>query len=79
MAMLFRFQDWGMDDPPYVLLSRQAEIWMNGEADKKDPTKAGELYSKAAESATACMKGKLANKYYMLAEEAWAECEEEEE
>jgi elongation factor 2 kinase len=52
---------------------------MNGEADKKDPNKAGELYSKAAESATACMKGKLANKYYMMAEEAWAVCEEDEE
>jgi len=61
-----------MDDPPYVLLSRQAEIWLNGEASQKDSNRAGELFSKAAESATACMKGKLANKYYMMAEEAWA-------
>ena len=67
-----------MDDPPYILLARQAEIWLQGQADKKDPNKAGELYSKAAESATASMKGKLANKYYMMAEEAWGECEDEE-
>lgn len=66
-------QDWGMDDPPYILLARQAEIWLNGEAaGQTDATRAGELFSKAAESATACMKGKLANKYYMMAEEAWA-------
>jgi hypothetical protein len=24
-----------MDDPPYILLARQAEIWLNGEAEKK--------------------------------------------
>lgn len=36
----------------------------------------GELYSSAAELATEAMKGKLASKYFMQAEEAWAECEE---
>ena len=36
----------------------------------------GELYTYAAELATEAMKGKLAAKYYMQAEEAWAECEE---
>ena len=38
----------------------------------------GELFTSAADLATESMKGKLASKYYMLAEEAWAECEEEE-
>ena len=50
---------------------------LNGEAEQMDANKAGELYNKAAETATACMKGKLANKYYMLAEEAWGQCDEE--
>jgi len=35
----------------------------------------GDLFTEAAEAATAAMKGRLANKYYALAEEAWAECE----
>ncbi|CAF1048981.1 unnamed protein product [Rotaria sordida] len=34
--------------------------------------KAGDLFNKAAEMATAAMKGRLANKYYMAAEEAYA-------
>lgn len=68
-----------MDDPPYLLLARQAEIWLNGEAGQKDADRAGTLFSKAAESATMCMKGKLATKYYMLAEEAWAACDDWEE
>jgi elongation factor 2 kinase len=37
-----------------------------------------ELYNQAAEGAMAAMKGRLANKYYALAEEAAAEIEEEE-
>lgn len=73
-------EEWGMDDPPYMLLARQAEMWLEGGVDlDKDPSYSGELYNKAAESAMACMKGKLANKYYMLAEEAWAQVEEDEE
>lgn len=36
----------------------------------------GELFTSAADLATEAMKGKLASKYYMQAEEAWAECEE---
>lgn len=35
----------------------------------------GELYTSAAEGATAAMKGRLASKYFALAEEAWAEVE----
>jgi hypothetical protein len=32
----------------------------------------GDLYNKAAEMATAAMKGRLAHKYYEAAEEAYA-------
>lgn len=45
----------------------------------KDPQRSGDLYSEAAEAAMNAMKGKLANKFYMLAEEAWGEVPEEEE
>ena len=38
---------------------------------------AGEMYTAAAEGAMEGMKGRLANKYFMLAEEAWAEIEED--
>ena len=38
---------------------------------------AGDLYNEAAEGAMAAMKGRLANKYYALAEEAYAQVEEE--
>ena len=74
-------QEWGMVDPPYCILARQAEIWLMDDVQdvNKDPNRAGELYNMAAESAMACMKGKLANKYYMLAEEAYGQVEEEEE
>ncbi len=69
--------EWGLDDPPYMLMARVAELWLSGKLKQgKDPQKAGDLYTQAAESAMSCMKGKLANKYYMLAEEAWGECEE---
>ena len=33
---------------------------------------AGDLYTEAAEAATAAMKGRIASKYYLLADEAWA-------
>ena len=74
--------EWGMDDPPYLLKARMAEILLAGvpagEGEvRKDPERAGELYNEAAESAMECMKGKLANKYYMLAEEAYGQVEEE--
>ena len=35
----------------------------------------GELYTEAAECATAAMKGRLASKYFALAEEAWTQVE----
>lgn len=37
---------------------------------------AGDLFTEAAEAAMAAMKGRLANQYYMKAEEAWALMEE---
>ena len=37
-----------------------------------DYEKAGQYYQEAADLAMEEMKGKLANKYYILAEEAWS-------
>ncbi|MPC14758.1 Eukaryotic elongation factor 2 kinase [Portunus trituberculatus] len=66
--------DGTMDDPQYQLVARQAVMYLSGGYGlEKDPNKAGELYTYAAELATEAMKGKLAAKYYMQAEEAWAE------
>ena len=42
---------------------------------KKDPSTAGDYFTQAGDAAMAAMKGKMANKYYMRAEEAWAECD----
>lgn len=36
---------------------------------------AGDLYNEAAEAAMAAMKGRLANTFYMLAEECYSEME----
>ena len=36
----------------------------------------GEMYTNAADAAMAAMKGRMANKYYALAEEAWVQVEE---
>ena len=41
--------------------------------------RSGELFTEAAEAAMSAMNGRLANKWFMLAEEVWAECEEDEE
>uniref|UniRef100_A0A2P2I7I4 Eukaryotic elongation factor 2 kinase-like n=2 Tax=Hirondellea gigas TaxID=1518452 RepID=A0A2P2I7I4_9CRUS len=68
-----------MATPPYQLRARQAAMIQNGgHGLNSDPNKAGELFSEAAEMATEAMKGKLASKYYMQAEEAWMLCEETE-
>lgn len=39
----------------------------------------GDLFTEAADAAMAAMKGRLANQYYMKAEEAWALMEEGED
>ncbi|XP_071815012.1 eukaryotic elongation factor 2 kinase-like [Apostichopus japonicus] len=72
--------DCTMSDPNYLLIARQAEMYREGgQGLCKDPSQAGDLYNEAAEAAMAGMKGRLANKYYMLAEECYGEVEEEEE
>ena len=52
-------------------MARMAEINMRGgHGLEPDPSEAASLYNDAAEKATLFGKGRLANKYYMLAEEA---------
>jgi len=60
----------------YTLMARMAEIMLMEESGCKDANRAAELYSEAAEAAMEEMCGKLATKYYILSEEAWAEVEE---
>jgi len=63
--------------PPYVMVAKSAELWYSGVLKQgRNPKKAGELFNQAAEIAMSSMKGKLANKYYTLAEEAWGRAEE---
>lgn len=40
------------------------------------PFSVGDLFTEAADAAMEAMKGRLANQYYMRAEEAWAAMEE---
>jgi len=62
--------------PNYTTLARLASMYHSGgNGLAKDPQRAGELYTEAAETAMVAMKGKLSTKYYMLAEEAWSEVE----
>ncbi|KAM9094019.1 eukaryotic elongation factor 2 kinase isoform X1 [Sarcophilus harrisii] len=65
------------DDPRHTLLAREAEMLFTGGFQlEKDPKRSGDLYTAAAEAAMEAMKGRLANKYYEKAEEAWALMEE---
>ncbi|CAJ1080009.1 eukaryotic elongation factor 2 kinase isoform X3 [Xyrichtys novacula] len=69
--------DGTQDEPRYLLLAREAEMYQEGgHSLTADPQKAGDLFTEAAEDAMAAMKGRLANQYYMKAEEAWALMEE---
>nr|XP_020460954.1 eukaryotic elongation factor 2 kinase isoform X2 [Monopterus albus] len=69
--------DGTQDEPRYLLLAREAEMFLEGGYNlTADPQRAGDLFTEAAEAATAAMKGRLANQYYMKAEEAWALMEE---
>ncbi|XP_022598339.1 eukaryotic elongation factor 2 kinase isoform X2 [Seriola dumerili] len=69
--------DGTQDEPRYLLLSREAEMYqVGGHNLTADPQRAGDLFTEAAEDAMAAMKGRLANQYYMKAEEAWALMEE---
>nr|XP_029132116.1 eukaryotic elongation factor 2 kinase-like isoform X3 [Labrus bergylta] len=69
--------DGTQDEPRHLLLAREAEMYQEGGHNlTADPQRAGDLFTEAAEAATAAMKGRLANQYYMKAEEAWALMEE---
>ncbi|XP_030611097.1 eukaryotic elongation factor 2 kinase isoform X3 [Archocentrus centrarchus] len=69
--------DGTQDEPRYLLLAREAEMYQEGGHNlAADPQRAGDLFTEAAEAAMAAMKGRLANQYYMKAEEAWALMEE---
>ncbi len=62
--------DSTMDYPTYQILARQAEMYREGGGGlERDYSRATELYSEAADMAMVAMKGRLANKYYALAEE----------
>ena len=64
-------------DPLSKLYARLAEMYREGgHGIERDPQKSGDMYSSAAEHAMNEMKGKLANKYFALAEEVWGELEE---
>uniref|UniRef100_A0A4W5LIF3 Eukaryotic elongation factor 2 kinase n=1 Tax=Hucho hucho TaxID=62062 RepID=A0A4W5LIF3_9TELE len=70
--------DGMQDEPPYLLLARQAEMYQEGgHGLDRDPQRAGDLFTQAADAAMEAMKGRLANQYYMKAEEAWGMIEEE--
>ncbi|XP_060885148.1 eukaryotic elongation factor 2 kinase isoform X4 [Labrus mixtus] len=69
--------DGTQDEPRHLLLARAAEMYQEGGHNlTADPQRAGDLFTEAAEAAMAAMKGRLANQYYMKAEEAWALMEE---
>lgn len=65
-----------VDTPPYNILATLARLYSEGEGDlERDYAYAGELYSRAGEEATRALKGRLAIKYYALAEEVVVACE----
>uniref|UniRef100_A0A8D2ZX66 Eukaryotic elongation factor 2 kinase n=1 Tax=Scophthalmus maximus TaxID=52904 RepID=A0A8D2ZX66_SCOMX len=69
--------DGTQDEPRYLLLAREGEMYQEGGYNlTADPQKAGDLFTEAAEAAMEAMKGRLANQYYMKAEEAWSLMEE---
>ena len=64
-------------DPLSKLYARLAEMYREGgHGIERDPQKSGDMYNSAAENAMSEMKGKLANKYFALAEEVWGELDE---
>lgn len=72
--------DSTMYNPLHQLLASQANMFLTGGFGiEKDPHRAGDLYTEAADAATERMKGRMACKYYALAEEAWAECDDDDD
>ncbi|XP_046400043.1 eukaryotic elongation factor 2 kinase-like [Ischnura elegans] len=62
------------DKPSYQLYARLGEMYQaGGYGLNRDPNKAGESFTSAADLALEAAKGRMATKYYQLAEEAWAE------
>lgn len=58
------------EEPNYILLAHQAEIYSHGGHDiSQDLQAAYDLYSRAGDIALEAAKGRLATKYYSLAEE----------
>ena len=78
-----KYYEQALNEPPpglalHEIHASMANIWRyGGYGVEKDPSYAGELYTTAAEAAMSCGKGKLSSKYFMIAEEAWGEVEEE--
>ncbi|XP_064414733.1 eukaryotic elongation factor 2 kinase isoform X3 [Latimeria chalumnae] len=69
--------DGTQDEPQYLLLAREAEMFLTGGFGlEKDPLRSGDLFTEAADAAMEAMKGRLANQYYEKAEEAWAMMED---
>lgn len=65
-------------DPSYIILARMAEMNLSGgNGLDKDPSEAASLFTEAAEKAMLFGKGRLANKYYQMSEEASALADEE--
>ncbi|VDK33917.1 unnamed protein product [Taenia asiatica] len=63
--------------PVHRLLARLAEMYeVGGHGLQADLTMAGDLYTEAAEAATQQTDGRLAAKYFELADEAYAKAEE---
>lgn len=64
-------------DPQSKLYARVAEMYREGgHGIERDPQKSVDMYNSAAEHAMNEMKGKLANKYFALAEEVGNELED---
>ncbi|XP_060795598.1 eukaryotic elongation factor 2 kinase isoform X1 [Neoarius graeffei] len=69
--------DGMQDEPRYLLLARLADMYQEGSFGlAANPQRAGDLFTEAADAAMEAMKGRLANQYYMKAEEAWSAMEE---
>ncbi|XP_043209995.1 eukaryotic elongation factor 2 kinase-like isoform X2 [Amphibalanus amphitrite] len=61
------------EDPTYLLMGRCAEMLKaGGPRLEPDYSRAAEVFNSAAEKASAAMKGRAANRYFMEAEECWA-------
>ncbi len=65
-------------DPIYSILARMGEMNLKGGYGlEQDLSEAVSLFTDAGEKAMAFGKGRIANKYYMLAEQASAMCDDD--